>query len=183
MSIEKLGGNSPILKLVTSEQANGNASGGIKATNVKMTGLYKEGGVTQKDIDKYLDDPFSRKEIKNLISKSPIGLGDAPSKEDLEKKGCTWAGTAYHPGAPVFYDTPDGGQISVYNGKGTNRGEDERKVIYQKGNLIQTMYYDENGKLTGGSVMVKDSNTNLVDAYTAFSVKDGKIIPSDMTIN
>ena len=62
MSIEKLGGNSPILKLVTSEQANGIASGGIKPSNVQMTGLYQGAkGVTKKDIDKYLEDPFSRK--------------------------------------------------------------------------------------------------------------------------
>lgn len=182
MSIEKLGGNSPISKIAAELKAI-TTSGGNKTSNVQMTGLYKEGGVTQKDINRYLEDPFSRKEIKNLVSKSPIGLGDAPSKEELEKKGCTFAGTAYHIGAPVFYDTPDGGQISVYDGRGTNRGEDERKVVYQKGNLTQTMYYDENGKLTGGSVMVKDSHTNMVDAYTAFSVKDGNIIPSNMTIN
>lgn len=176
MSIEKLGGNSPILKLVTSEQANGIASGGIKPSNVQMTGLYKEGGVTQKDINRYLEDPFSRKEIKNLISKSPIGLGDVPSKEDLEKQGCTFKLTAMHLGAPMIYDTPDGGSVAVYEGIGSKeQGEDQRKVIYKKGNLTQTMFYDKNGKLTGGNITVKDPVTGAKESYADFTTKDGNI--------
>lgn len=176
MSIEKLGGNSPILKLVTSEQANGIASGGIKPSNVQMTGLYKEGGVTQKDINRYLEDPFSRKEIKNLISKSPIGLGDVPSKEDLEKQGCTFKLTAMHLGAPMIYDTPDGGSVAVYEGIGSKeQGEDQQKIIYKKGNLTQTMFYDKNGKLTGGNITVKDPITGAKESYADFTTKDGNI--------
>ena len=183
MSIEKLGGNSPILRLTTPELASGIASGGINPSNVKMTGLYKEGGITQKDIDKYLEDPLSRKEIKNLISKSPIGLGDVPSKEDLEKQGCTFKGTAYHLGAPMFYDTPDGGSVTVYDGRGCKEhGEDQRKVIYKKGNLTQTMFYDKNGKLTGGNITVKDPVTGAKESYADFTTKDGNI-NNVMTIN
>lgn len=175
MSIEKLGGNSPISKIAAELKAI-TASGGNKTSNVQMTGLYKEGGVTQKDINRYLEDPYSRKEIKNLISKSPIGLGDAPSKKDLEKQGCTFTGTAFHPGAPMFYDTPDGGTVTVYDGRGyKEQGEDQRKVVYQKGNLTQTMFYDKNGKLTGGNITVKDPITGAKESYADFTTKDGNI--------
>ena len=176
MSIEKLGGNSPILKL-TPELKAITTSGGEQASNIKMTGLYQGAkGVTKKDIDKYLEDPFSRKEIKNLISKSPIGLGDVPSKEDLEKQGCTFKGTAYHLGAPTFYDTPDGGSVTVYDGRGCKeQGEDQQKIIYKKGNLTQTMFYDKNGKLTGGNITVKDPITGAKESYADFTTKDGNI--------
>lgn len=41
--------------------------------------------------------------------------------------------TAFHIGAPVTYESPDGGTITVYDGKrDANMGEDQRKIIYKK---------------------------------------------------
>lgn len=67
-------------------------------------------------------------------------------------------------GAPVTYTSPDGGTITVYNGKGTKEmGEDQRKTVYQNGNYIQESFYDENGKLTKCRIRIKSDVTGMTD--------------------
>lgn len=89
--------------------------------------------------------------------------------------GYKFAGTEYHIGAPVTYKSGDGGTITIYDGKGTaEKGEDKRKIIYQKGNLIQEMYYDENGNLQKGKILVKDNIAGFTERKIDISVNNGK---------
>lgn len=150
----------------------------LQSTNINMK-IKTEGNVKQLnslDIELYaINNPYSESGIKDLLQKSPIGLGAEPSKEDIENMGYSFKSTAFHIGAPVTYQSKDGGTITVYNGKGpSNAGEDQRKIVYKKGNLVQTMYYDDNGKLTSGSISVK-SLTTSTDIWVGFSVKNNNI--------
>ena len=108
----------------------------VQQTNINMTNKTEGNAkhLNLLDIELYMmNDPYSEKGIKNLLQKSPIGLGDAPTKQDIEKMGYNFKMTAFHIGAPVTYESTDGGTITVYDGKGdANMGEDQRKIIYKK---------------------------------------------------
>lgn len=150
----------------------------VKHTNINMK-IKTEGNakqLTPVDIEMYvINDPYSKKGIKDLLQKSPIGLGNEPRKQDIENMGYSFKSTAYHIGAPVTYQSADGGTITVYDGKGTSEaGEDKRKIIYKKGNLVQEMYYDDNGKLTGGTIAVK-SILKSTECWVGFDVKNNDI--------
>ncbi len=151
----------------------------VQQTNINMTNKTEGNAkhLNLLDIELYImNDPYSAKGIKNLLQKSPIGLGDAPTKQDIEKMGYNFKMTAMHIGAPMIYESPDGGTITVYDGKGdANMGEDQRKVIYQKGNLVQTMYYDDNGKLRSGNITVRSAITNSKECYADFKVRNNDI--------
>lgn len=147
------------------------AKGTEKITN---SSLHKS--ITKTNIEDFLNEPHPSKAAANILKNSPVGLGKEPTKEDFEKMGYQFAGTEYHIGAPVTYKSGDGGTITVYNGKGSpNMGEDERKIIYQKGNLIQEMYYDENGNLQKGKIMVKDNIAGYTERKIDLFVDNGKI--------
>lgn len=149
-------------------------------SNLKMIQMNKVGGqatkqVTNKDIENFVNEPRPSKAATGLLEKSPIGLGNEPSKKDIEKMGYEFAGTQYHPGAPVIYKSSDGGTITIYNGKGTaEMGEDKRKIVYQKGNLIQEMYYDDNGNLKEGKIIVKDNLAGFEERKISFLNENGK---------
>lgn len=151
----------------------------VQQTNINMTNKTEGNAkhLNLLDIELYMmNDPYSEKGIKNLLQKSPIGLGDAPTKQDIEKMGYNFKMTAFHIGAPVTYESPDGGTITVYDGKGdANMGEDQRKIIYKKGNLVQTMYYDNNGKLRAGNITVRSAITNSKECYADFKVRNNDI--------
>ena len=132
--------------------------------------------VTSKEIDKAVNEPSPRKATKMLLSNSPIGLGDMPEQKTLEKMGYTFANTGYHKGAPVIYESKGGGTITVYDGKGSaEMGEDKRKIVYQNGRYTQEMYYDDNGKLTAGKIIIKDNIAGFTEVQYDFTVKDNKL--------
>ncbi len=81
-----------------------------------------------------------------------------------------------HIGAPKIFTSSDGGTITVYDGKGTaEMGEDKRKIVYQNGRYTQEMYYDENGKLTQGKMVIKDKIAGFTEQQYDFIMKGDKI--------
>lgn len=145
----------------------------IKMTNINIGGAAKR--VRMPDIENFVNEPHPSKAAKGILDRSPVGLGKEPSKEDLEKMGYKFAFTAMHIGAPVTYESADGGVVTVYSGGGTaEAGEDKKKIIYEKGNLRQEMYYDDNGNLKSGKILVKDKMTGFTERRVDFVVENGK---------
>lgn len=125
--------------------------------------------VTDTVIEHALNQPSARKSINMLLTNSPIGLGNQPTKKDIESMGYQFSLTAMHHGAPMIYESADGGTITVYDGKGTaEMGEDKRKIVYQNGRYTQEMYYDENGKLTQGKMVIKDKVAGFTEQQYDF---------------
>ena len=148
-----------------------------KRSPLKMTNIGGKATkqVTAGDIEAFLNEPRPSKAAKGLLEKSPVGLGAEPSKDDFKKMGYEFAGTQYHIGAPVYYESADGGKITVYDGNGTaEMGEDKRKIVYEKGNLIQEMYYDDNGNLKTGKITVKDKVAGFPERSIRLAMENGK---------
>lgn len=125
--------------------------------------------VTDTVIEHALNQPSARKSINMLLTNSPIGLGNQPTKEDIESMGYQFSLTAMHIGAPMIYESVDGGTITVYDGKGSaEMGEDKRKIVYKNGRYTQEMYYDENGKLTQGKILIKDNVAGFTEQQYDF---------------
>lgn len=132
--------------------------------------------VTEEVITRAMHQTEDQKAINLLLLNSPVGRGDALSKKDLEKAGYTFVGTAYHIGAPAIYEAADGSTITCYSGKGTaNMGEDRRKIVYRNGRFTQEMYYDDNGKLTGGTMTIRDKTAGFIEQEYNFSIINGKM--------
>ena len=53
-------------------------------------------------------------------------------------------------------------------------GEDKRKIVYQKGNLIQEMYYDDSGNLKEGKILIKDNIAGFEERRISFLTENGK---------
>ena len=134
--------------------------------------------ITKQDAEHALNEPRTGKAITGLLEKSPVGLGNQQSREEIENLGYMFTITAYHHGAPVVYQSADGGTITVYNGKGTAAmGEDKRKTVYENGNYRQEMIYDEQGKLVECNIRIKDEVTGMTDPngmLTMICNDDGK---------
>lgn len=132
--------------------------------------------ITDTVIEHSLNQPSARKSVNMLLSNSPVGLGNQPSDEDIESMGYQFSLTAMHIGAPKIFTSSDGGTITVYDGKGTaEMGEDKRKIVYQNGRYTQEMYYDENGKLTQGKMVIKDKIAGFTEQQYDFIMKGDKI--------
>lgn len=157
-----------------------------KKIQIKMNKF--EGGdaqrkVTQEIIDKALNEPSSHKALKLLLANSPVGFGNQSSSVELENLGYLDTGMRqYHLGAPVEYASKDGGSVKVYDqGLIGNDGKlhtdaGSRTTVYKNGNFEQTMIYDENGKLTGGKIVIKDQVAGFTERQIDFTVApDGKI--------
>jgi len=157
-----------------------------KKLQIKMT--KHEGGtaqrkVTQQVIEKALNEPNSHKALKLLLANSPVGFGNQSSSLELESLGYLDTGLRQmHLGAPIWYESKDGGSVTVYDsGFIGNDGKFHTDVgpkttIYKNNNFEQTMIYDENGKLTGGKIVIKDKVAGFTERQIDFTVtKDGKI--------
>lgn len=144
----------------------------IKMTNIGG-GATKQ--VTSADIENFVNEPRPSKAAKGILDKSPVGLGSEPSQDDLKKMGYKFVGTGFHIGAPVFYESSDGGTVTIYPGGGSpEAGEDKRKIVYEKGNLKQEMYYDDNGNLKSGEILVKDNIAGFTARSIRIAVDNGK---------
>ena len=147
-----------------------------------------EGGVAQRKvtpevIEKALNEPSSHKALKQLLANSPVGFGNQSTATELENLGYLDSGMRQmHLGAPIWYESKDGGTVTVYSSgfKGddgkfhTDAGP--RTTVYKNGNFEQTMIYDENGKLTGGKIVIKDKVAGFTERQIDFTVTaDGKI--------
>ena len=153
----------------------------------KFEGGIAQRKVTQQVIDKALLEPNSHKALNQLLANSPVGFGNQSSGLELENLGYTDTGMRqYHPGAPIEYKSKDGGTVIVYgNGIIGNDGKlhtdaGPRTTIYKNGGFEQTMIYDENGKLTGGKIVIKDQVGGFTERQIDFTVTaDGKIATAE----
>ncbi len=135
--------------------------------------------VTDNVIEQALEQSTGRKSVNLLLNNSPVGLGEQPSSEDIQKAGYTFVASAYHMGAPAIYKSADGSTISVYSGKGTaEMGEDKRKIVYQTGRYAQEMFYDETGKLTSGRIIIKDKVAGFTEQQYDFTIGQDNNIKS-----
>lgn len=146
----------------------------------KFEGGVAQRKVTQDVVDKALNEPSSHKALKTLLANSPVGFGNQSSALELENLGYLDAGLRQtHLGAPMVYASKDGGTVKVYNDtRGINGKTDvgPRTTVYTNGNFEQTMIYDENGKLTGGKIVIKDNVAGFTERQIDFTVTaDGKI--------
>lgn len=149
----------------------------------KFEGGVAQRKVTQEVIDKALNEPNSHKALNLLLANSPVGLGQQSSALELESLGYLDTGTRqFHLGAPIWYESKDGGTVTVYS-QGY-KGDDgkfhtdagPRTTVYKNGGFEQTMIYDENGKLTGGKIVIKDKVAGFTERQIEFTVTpDGKI--------
>jgi hypothetical protein len=143
--------------------------------------------VTKQVIEKALNEPNSHKALRLLLAHSPVGFGNQSSSLELENLGYLDTGIRQkHIGAPVWYESKDGGSVTVYDsGFIGNDGKLQtdvgpRTTIYKNENFEQTMIYDENGKLTGGKIVIKDKVGGFTERQIDFTVtKDGKIATTE----
>ncbi len=172
MSMNEVNGVSNLQKLLrVTNNSDGNST--ISKTDINNVPICNGGAsskkVTDAVIEQALEQSSGHKSVNLLLSNSPIGLGNQPNKEDIQNAGYTFATTAYHLGAPVIYTSSDGSTITVYNGKGTaNKGEDKRKIVYQTERFTQEMFYDENGRLTNGKMIIKDKVAGFTEQQYDF---------------
>lgn len=162
-------------RTVSTEKGQRNLNIGLQLRRPELKNPNKS--VTVEVINNALEQPTGHKAVNLLLNNSPIGLGNALSQKDLEKAGYTFVATAYHKGAPVIYEAADGSTITTYDGKGDAiNGEDKRKIVYRNGRYTQEMYYDNNGKLTGGKMVIRDNVAGFVEQEYNFSVnQNGEI--------
>lgn len=152
---------------------SGNNNSTVRKTDINNVPIAKEGvpskQVTDAVIEQALKQSSGSKSVNLLLSNSPIGLGNQPSKEDIQNAGYTFENTAYHIGAPVVYKSGDGSTITFYDGRGTaEMGENERKIVYKTDRFIQEMFYDENGRLTKGKMIIKDKVAGFTEQQYDF---------------
>ncbi len=132
--------------------------------------------VTNENVEHALNQTSGFKAVKGLLTNSPIGLTNQPAKEDIESMGYLDTGMReYRLGAPLHFNSTDGGTITVYDGKSPNKGEDKRKIVYENGRYKQEMFYDEQGNLTKGKIIIKDETELFTEQQYDFTVKDNKI--------
>ena len=147
----------------------------------KFEGGEAQKKVTQEVINKALNEPSAMKAAKGLLNSSPVGLGQQPTREEIEKMGysCNFAKSQYHLGAPVIFESQDGGTITVYDGKGTaEMGEDKRKIVYENGLYTQETFYDEKGNVISCEIRIKSDVTGLTEPngrFTLFYNENGKL--------
>lgn len=157
-----------------------------KKLKIKMNnfeGGFAQRKVTQEVMDKALNEPNSHKALKLLLANSPVGFGNQSTAIELENLGYLDSGMRmHHLGAPISYESKDGGTVTVYSsGYKGNDGKfhtdaGPRTTVYKNGNFEQTMIYDENGKLTGGKIVIKDKVGGFTERQIDFTVTaDGKI--------
>ena len=158
-------------------------NGKITKTTIDNVPMTKMGVplkvVTDAVIEQALEQSTGRKSVNLLLNNSPVGLGEHPSDEDIQNAGYTFVSSAYHMGAPAIYKSADGSTISVYSGKGSaEMGEDKRKIVYQAGRYTQEMFYDENGKLTNGRIIIKDKVAGFTEQQYDFTIGQDNSIES-----
>ena len=169
-------GNNQVYKTDSVKKADQSKSSEL----IKMTSESKiaKKKITKQDTEQALNEPRTGKAVLGLLEKSPVGLGNQQTKEEITNLGYTFAGTAYYPGAPVIYNSHDGGTITVYDGRGSsNMGENIRKTVYENGNYKQEMFYDADGKLKKCDIRIKSEVTGLTEPngrFTMFYNEEGK---------
>ena len=162
----------------------------IKLNLEKFEGGVAQRKVTQEHINKALNETNSQKALTQLIANSPVGFGNQSTATELESLGYLDSGLRmHHIGAPISYESKDGGTVTVYDsGFIGNDGKlhtdaGPRTTVYKNGNFEQTMIYDENGKLTGGKIIIKNKIAGFTEREINFTVTaDGKIAAKDEEI-
>ena len=134
--------------------------------------------VTDKDVEKALNTMVVSKAVQYLISKSPIKLTHMQDIGDLSVLGYLDTGMrSFHLGAPITFESTDGGTITIYDGKGSAKmGEDQKKIVYENGRFKQEMFYDDSGVLVQGKITIRDEAAGFIEQELSFRVKDNQIV-------
>ena len=150
----------------------------IQMTNVEGGEALRK--VSEEVIENALNEPSPTKALKLLLANSPVGFGNQSTKEELESLGFMDNGIRmHHLGAPITYVSKDGGSVTVYDSLGPGGETDvgPRTTIYKNDRFEQTMTYDENGKLTGGKIVIKDKVAGFTEQTIRFLYdENGKLV-------
>ncbi|MBD5403236.1 hypothetical protein HDR58_10650 [bacterium] len=149
--------------------------GGIAKALSDLSSATKK--ISNQNIETALNEPHPAKAVKGLLEKSPIGLTQMPSLDQIEDMGYGCL-IEYHQGSPYNFRSSDGGHISVYEGcdkAGNPLKDGQKKIEYRNGRFIQEMYYDKDGNLIKGSITIKDDVAGFTEAQYDFNVKDNKL--------
>ncbi len=149
------------------------------ANNIDMTkGPKASKKVTNDDIEKVLNEPSPFKAVKQLLAKSPVGLGHQSSANELGVLGYADTGMRnFHMGAPISYTSSDGGTVTVYDDM--RMGETDvgpRTTIYKTDRYEQTIIYNEAGEPVKGTIKIKDNVVGFVERQIDFKVEQGIIV-------
>lgn len=133
--------------------------------------------VSNDDIEKALNETSARKAVNQLLAKSPVGLGLQSQPNELGVLGYADTGMRqFHMGAPICYQSSDGGTITVYNDMRMGQTDvGPRTTIYETGRYKQTIIYNDLGEPTKGTITIKDDVAGFVEAKYDFEIKDGKV--------
>lgn len=148
------------------------------ANNIDMTkGPKASKKVTNDDIEKVLNEPSPFKAVKQLLAKSPVGLGHQSSANELGVLGYADTGMRnFHMGAPISYTSSDGGTVTVYDDM--RMGETDvgpRTTIYKTDRYEQTIIYNEEGEPVKGTIKIKDDVAGFLEKQYDFVIENGKI--------
>lgn len=152
-------------------QANNNDNVGLPIRRIVNTN-----GVTDTDIEEAMTETSPAKAVKMLLEKSPLGMKTQLTDDEVIALGYEAKTSAYHLGAPTIYAKTDGSRITLYNGLGTKeQGEDQKKAIYETDRFKQEMIYDKDGKLTKGTITIKDDFGHIEKQINFTTDENGKI--------
>lgn len=152
--------------------------GSLKANSIMTLrkGNSASRRVTNENVEQALNQSSGYKAVYGLLSNSPIGLTKHPTKNDLESMGYLDTGIReYRIGAPIRYNSTDGGTITIYDGRSPNKGEDKKKIVYENGRYKQEMFYDKQGNLTQGKIVIRDETGQFTEQQYDFSVENNQI--------
>ncbi|DAA85479.1 TPA: hypothetical protein CPT92_02065 [Candidatus Gastranaerophilales bacterium HUM_13] len=161
-------------KMQTSE-----ANTDLSVRNIDMTnGPKASKKITNNDIEKALNEPSPTKAVKQLLAKSPVGLGRQSSANELGVLGYADTGIRnYHIGAPISYTSSDGGTITVYDDMRMGQTDaGPRTTIYRTDRYEQTIIYDEFGEPVKGTIKIKDDVAGFTERQYDFKIENGKIV-------
>lgn len=146
--------------------------------NIDMTkGSKASKKVTNNDIEKALNEPSPAKAVKQLLAKSPVGLGHQSSANELGVLGYADTGMRNsHMGAPISYTSSDGGSVTVYDDMRMGKTDvGPRTTIYKTDRYEQTIIYNEEGEPVKGTIKIKDDVAGFTEKQYDFIIENGKI--------
>ncbi len=160
------------------KKVQSNAEENLSVQNVNMTdGPKASKKVTNEDLEKVLNEPSPTKAVKQLLAKSPVGLGYQSSANELGILGYADTGMrAYHMGAPITYTSSDGGTITVYDDmRGGQTDAGPRTTVYKTDRYEQTIIYNEQGEPIKGTIKIRDDIGGFLEKQYDFKIENGTI--------
>lgn len=163
---------------VQTEKTQFKTAGNVQSQQIGMSDKPKASKkITNNDVEKALNEPSAYKAVKLLLDKSPVGLGRQSSPNELGVLGYVDTGIRQmHMGAPIVYDSRDGGTVTVYDDMRAGKTDvGPRATIYKTDRYEQTVIYNELGEAVKGTIKIKDDVAGFLEAKYDFKIENGKI--------